>query len=132
VVSAWRRVRATLTALLALVVVVSTLAGGTSYLFCSMTDSVVSQCCCEADEDGHPAQAEIQRTSDCCEKKTVGKLPQGFGAVAFVFDVQPALAAPAAVAVVGVPRVESLRHTPYEPTGPPGQRRHAQTQVFLL
>ena len=124
----WRSAQA---ALLALFVTIATFAGGSSYLFCSMTDSVVSRCCCEADEDDHSAQAEVQRTSDCCATKSVDKLPQGFGNAVAVAAATPTLAAPIAVAVVAAPAVFA-RPVTREPTGPPRERRRAQIQVFLL
>lgn len=126
----WRSAQA---ALLALFVAVSTLAGGTSYLFCSMTDSVVTQCCCDDDDDDGPLQTEVHRSSDCCEKKTVGKLPQGFGAGALVLDAAPAVLDAAPIALAPAPWSERAPRVHVAPTGPPELgRRLAQNRAFLL
>lgn len=120
------------TALLALAVLVSTLAGGTSYLFCAMTDSVVSQCCCEPESNDGAAQAEIQRFSDCCAQKTADTLPQGIGsATAVVFAAMPANAEPAAIAIAGAP-CGVLSLATRAPTGPPQPYGRARPEVLLL
>lgn len=128
VIRVWR---AWSSALLALAVLLSTLAGGTSYLYCTMTESVVAGPCCEPDEDDGLAQDAVDDPSSCCVKMTTGTLPQGVGSPVFVFAASPALAAPAAVALVVAPAGVLARVT-REPTGPPLQYGRARPQVMLL
>jgi hypothetical protein len=137
-----RIVRALAGLVAAALVLTASIASGSTYFWCAMTQRTVSSCCCAAEVDEAPALEDrgAEVASGCCEARAHRVLPSAspdgdarrLSAPPVPLAMTPAPVARFVGAVVRAPRPAHVERAPVSSarTGPPASVRRAQLQVF--
>ncbi len=127
-----RLARALVTLVTVLSLFTSVIFAGQSYLFCSMLERAVDECCCSAD---HPTKRPaVGQASSCCHVNEHAIPGNATGTPPTpAVDAHAVVTSSAPLAIVSladVAHVHALRLPDWN--GPPLPERRAKLQVFLL
>src|SRR5258708_3245673 len=113
----------------------SVLFAGQSYLFCSMLERAVDECCCASghDDEARAPECDVRTMSTCCHVNEHASPGNGVTPVSAPVVAASSMIASAAPVAIIAPEIV-VRRAPLLPewNGPPLQERRAKLQVFLL